>query len=87
MADLIGGHVQFMIDSAPAELAQTRATTVHLIATSLQEALHDQGLQSKANQMGLILEERPGPKALDTFIAEKMKKWSAVVGSSGMSTN
>ena len=133
MADLIGGHVQFMIDSAPTGLAQTRSGTVRLIATSmkdrlpqtpevpaiaevlpgyeaytwnamlvpngtstevieklrssLQEALHDQDLQSKADQMGLILEDRPDPKALDTFIAEEMKKWSAVVGSSGMSTN
>ncbi len=39
MADLIGGHVQFMIDSAPTALAQVRAKTVRLIATSMSERL------------------------------------------------
>ncbi|MCD0502204.1 Bug family tripartite tricarboxylate transporter substrate binding protein [Bordetella petrii] len=133
MADLIGGHVQFMVDSAPTGLAQAHAGTVRLIATSmktrlpqvpdipaiaevlpgyeaytwnamlvpagtdsevieklrasLQEALHDEGLRSKADQMGLILEEKPDPQALDKFIAEEMQKWRAVVGSSDMSTN
>lgn len=39
MADLIGGHVQFMVDSAPTALAQARAKTVRLIATSMTERL------------------------------------------------
>src|SRR5690606_31020551 len=39
MADLIGGHVQFMIDSAPTGLAQANAGTVRLIATSMEKRL------------------------------------------------
>ncbi|MYN13150.1 tripartite tricarboxylate transporter substrate binding protein [Pusillimonas sp. TS35] len=133
MADLIGGHVQFMMDSAPTGLAQANAGTVRLIATSMQErlpqtpdtpaiaellpgyeaytwnamlvragtdakvintlrasleqALHDKGLKAKADQMGLMLEQKPDPKALDMFIAEEIKKWSTVVGASDMRSN
>ncbi|MCP3018770.1 tripartite tricarboxylate transporter substrate binding protein [Cupriavidus basilensis] len=39
MTDLIGGQIGFMIDSAPTGLAQVRAGTVRLIATSMQSRL------------------------------------------------
>src|SRR5690606_7257873 len=39
MADVIGGHVQFMLDSAPTGLAQVRAGTVRLLATSMAQRL------------------------------------------------
>lgn len=39
MADVIGGHVQFMIDSAPTGLAQVRAGTVRLLGTTMPERL------------------------------------------------
>ncbi|CAG2158952.1 tripartite tricarboxylate transporter substrate binding protein [Cupriavidus numazuensis] len=39
MADLIGGHVEFMMDSAPTGLAQVRAGTVRLLATSMSKRL------------------------------------------------
>ncbi|MCY1344582.1 hypothetical protein D9M68_449460 [compost metagenome] len=39
MADLIGGHVEFMIDSAPTGLAQVRADTVRLLGTSMARRL------------------------------------------------
>lgn len=39
MADLIGGHVEFMIDSAPTGLAQVRAGAVRLLGTSMEKRL------------------------------------------------
>lgn len=39
MADVIGGHVEFMVDSAPTGLAQVRAGTVRLLATSMAQRL------------------------------------------------
>lgn len=39
MADLIGGHVEFMIDSAPTGLAQVQAGTVRLLGTSMAKRL------------------------------------------------
>lgn len=39
MADLIGGHVQFMLDSAATGLAQAKAGTVKLLGTSMSERL------------------------------------------------
>ncbi|CAG9168858.1 hypothetical protein LMG23992_01326 [Cupriavidus laharis] len=39
MADLIGGHVEFMLDSAPTGLAQVRSGTVRLLATSMSKRL------------------------------------------------
>ncbi|MFD4838989.1 tripartite tricarboxylate transporter substrate binding protein [Achromobacter sp. NPDC058515] len=39
MADVIGGHLDFMIDSAPTGLAQVHAGTVRLLATSMQQRL------------------------------------------------
>lgn len=39
MADLIGGHVAFMFDSAPTGLAQVRAGTVRLLATTMAARL------------------------------------------------
>ncbi|MGH8816384.1 MAG: tripartite tricarboxylate transporter substrate binding protein [Achromobacter pestifer] len=39
MADVIGGHLEFMIDSAPTGLAQVHAGTVRLLATSMKERL------------------------------------------------
>lgn len=39
MADLIGGHVEFMLDSAPTGLAQVRSGTVRLLATSMSTRL------------------------------------------------
>ena len=39
MADLIGGHVAFMFDSAPTGLAQVRAGTVKLLATTMAARL------------------------------------------------
>lgn len=39
MADVIGGHLDFMIDSAPTGLAQVQAGTVRLLATSMGRRL------------------------------------------------
>ncbi|KAA0892534.1 tripartite tricarboxylate transporter substrate binding protein [Pusillimonas sp. ANT_WB101] len=39
MADVIGGHAEFMIDSAPTGLAQVKAGTVRLLATSMKDRL------------------------------------------------
>lgn len=39
MADVIGGHLDFMIDSAPTGLAQVQAGTVRLLATSMAQRL------------------------------------------------
>lgn len=39
MADVIGGHLDFMIDSAPTGLAQVQAGTVKLLATSMAQRL------------------------------------------------
>ncbi|QVQ28839.1 tripartite tricarboxylate transporter substrate binding protein [Achromobacter deleyi] len=39
MADVIGGHLDFMIDSAPTGLAQVQAGTVRLLATSMGKRL------------------------------------------------
>lgn len=39
MADVIGGHLDFMIDSAPTGLAQVQAGTVRLLATSMAQPL------------------------------------------------
>lgn len=39
MADVIGGHVEYMIDSAPTGLAQAKAGTVTLLATSMKDRL------------------------------------------------
>ena len=39
MADVIGGHLEFMIDSAPTGLAQVQAGTVRLLATSMAQRL------------------------------------------------
>lgn len=39
MADVIGGHLDFMIDSAPTGLAQVHAGTVRLLATSMGQRL------------------------------------------------
>ena len=39
MADVIGGHADFMIDSAPTGLAQVNAGSVKLIATTMQDRL------------------------------------------------
>lgn len=39
MADVIGGHLDFMIDSAPTGLAQVHAGTVRLLATSMAQRL------------------------------------------------
>ena len=39
MQDVIGGHVDFMIDSAPTGLAQVKAGTVRLIATTMEKRL------------------------------------------------
>lgn len=132
MADVIGGHVEFMIDSAPTALAQVRAGTVRILATtmdqrlsqtpdvpaiaeaipgyeaytwnavlapagtpeviieklraSLEKALNGEGLQQKADTMGLLLEKQPTPKALDVFIAAEVNKWRDVVKASEMST-
>jgi len=39
MADVIGGHLDFMIDSAPTGLAQVQAGTVRLLGTSMAQRL------------------------------------------------
>ncbi len=39
MQDVIGGHTDFMVDSAPTGLAQVRAGTVRLIATTMAQRL------------------------------------------------
>jgi len=39
MADVIGGHLDFMIDSAPTGLAQVQAGTVRLLATTMEKRL------------------------------------------------
>lgn len=39
MQDVIGGHVNFMMDSAPTGLAQVKAGTVRLLATTMAERL------------------------------------------------
>ena len=39
MQDVIGGHVAFMVDSAPTGLAQVKAGTVRLIATTMEQRL------------------------------------------------
>ncbi len=39
MADVIGGHADFMVDSAPTGLAQVNAGTVRLLATTMKERL------------------------------------------------
>ncbi len=39
MADLIGGHVQFMLDSAPTGLAQVNAGTVRLLGTTMAQRI------------------------------------------------
>lgn len=39
MADVIGGHAQFMMDSAPTGLAQVHAGTVRLLATTMKDRL------------------------------------------------
>ncbi len=57
MADLIGGHVEFMIDSAPTGLAQVRAGTVRLLATSMSKRL------SQTPDTPAIAETVPGYEA------------------------
>jgi tripartite-type tricarboxylate transporter receptor subunit TctC len=130
MADLIGGHVEFMIDSAPTGLAQVRAGTVRLLATSmskrlsqtpdtpaiaeavpgyeaytwnavfapaktspeiirklsetLAQTLREPALQAKANELGLILEPKPTPDALEKFLRAEMAKWSPVAAAANM---
>lgn len=39
MQDVIGGHTDFMMDSAPTGLAQVKAGTVRLIATTMEQRL------------------------------------------------
>lgn len=39
MSDVIGGHADFMVDSAPTGLAQVQAGTVRLLATTMQDRL------------------------------------------------
>jgi len=39
MQDVIGGHLAFMMDSAPTGLAQVKAGTVRLIATTMGQRL------------------------------------------------
>ncbi|NLC37450.1 MAG: tripartite tricarboxylate transporter substrate binding protein [Alcaligenaceae bacterium] len=133
MADVIGGHADFMVDSAPTGLAQVQSGTVRLIATTMKErlpqtpdtpavaealpgyesytwnaalvpagtdpevieklrstleaALHDEQLQERANTMGLLLEDKPDPAALDAFIAGEIDKWRDVVKESDMQRN
>lgn len=133
MADVIGGHADFMVDSAPTGLAQVQAGTVRLLATTMKErlpqtpdtpaldeflpgyeaytwnaalvpagtdadiieklratlqaALQDPQLKARAHTMGLLLEERPDPAALDAFIAGEIDKWRDVVKESDMTRN
>ncbi|WP_029043623.1 tripartite tricarboxylate transporter substrate binding protein [Cupriavidus sp. WS] len=130
MADLIGGHVAFMIDSAPTGLAQVRAGTVRLLATSmarrlpqtpdtpaiaeavpgyeaytwnavfapaktpaeivrklaatLGSTLQEPALQAKASELGLILEPKPAPDALDQFVRAEIAKWQPVAVAANM---
>ncbi|CAP45131.1 tripartite tricarboxylate transporter substrate binding protein [Bordetella petrii] len=57
MADVIGGHVQFMLDSAPTGLAQVRAGTVRLLATSMAQRL------PQTPETPAIAEQIPGYEA------------------------
>jgi tripartite-type tricarboxylate transporter receptor subunit TctC len=57
MADLIGGHVEFMLDSAPTGLAQVRSGTVRLLATSMSRRL------SQTPDTPTIAEAVPGYEA------------------------
>lgn len=130
MADLIGGHVEFMIDSAPTGLAQVRAGTVRLLATSMKErlpqtkdtpaiaevvpgyeaytwnavfapantptpviqklvstlteSLSDPAIQSKAYELGLILEAKPTPEGLSKFLRAELDKWKRVAAATNM---
>jgi tripartite-type tricarboxylate transporter receptor subunit TctC len=57
LADVIGGHVQFMVDSAPTGLAQAQAGTVRLLATSMAERL------PQTPDVPAIAEQLPGYEA------------------------
>ncbi|CAG2142269.1 hypothetical protein LMG31506_02645 [Cupriavidus yeoncheonensis] len=133
MADLIGGHVEFMLDSAPTGLAQVRSGTVRLLATSmskrlsqtpdtpaiadvvpgyeaytwnavfapaktspeiirklsetLAQTLQEPALQAKANELGLILEPKPTPEALEKFLRAEIAKWKPVAAAANMKSD
>ena len=64
--------------------AGTSPDIIEKLRSSLEAALHDKQLQERANTMGLLLEVKPDPAALDAFIAREIDKWRDVVKQSDM---
>lgn len=68
MADVIGGHADFMVDSAPTGLAQVQAGTVRLLATTMKDRLP----------------QTPDTPALDEFLpGYEAYTWNAVLVPAG----